>query len=210
MKRSFRIFALLLALLTLLSFASCGKKTESEELVDEEGAVYTKTEERTNFVCIEMDTGKKIVLQLFPEYAPITVKNFQDLVEKDFYDSLTFHRISPSFVIQGGDPEGTGLGGPGYEIKGEFQSNGVENPLSHKRGVLSMARATDPDSAGSQFFICLSTPYCQQLDGNYAAFGQVVLGMDVVDEIARVRCAGETPLEKQVMEEVYFVEKAEG
>ncbi len=210
MKNTLRIAAFMLALLSLLSlfsFVSCQK--EEEPLVDDSGVLYVESKEVTNFVCIRMDSGKKIVLELYPEYAPITVKNFQDLVEKDFYDGLTFHRISPSFVIQGGDPEGNGQGGPGYEIKGEFSSNGVENPLSHKRGVLSMARATDPDSGGSQFFICLSTPYCQQLDGDYAAFGKVVAGMDVVDEISSVQCAGETPLEKQVMEEVYFVEKAE-
>ncbi len=206
--KKIKILALVLALVSLFAMVSCAKEEKGDLEID--GATFSPTEEKTNFVCIQMENGGKIVLELDPESAPITVKNFQDLVAKDFYDGLTFHRISPSFVIQGGDPEGTGMGGPGYEIKGEFAANGVNNQISHERGVISMARSSlGYDTAGSQFFICLSTNYCRQLDGQYAAFGRVISGMDTVDEIASARVAGETPLEKQIMEEVYFVEKAE-
>lgn len=123
-----------------------------------------------------------ITIELDYKNAPNTCANFVDLVNKGFYNGLTFHRIIKGFMIQGGDPEGTGVGGPDYGIKGEFRSNGVKNMLSHQRGVISMARAQDPDSAGSQFFICDKND--EFLDGNYAAFGRVVKGMDVVDQIA--------------------------
>ncbi len=205
MKKAFRILALILALAALMSFVSCGKTEESSDVVSEDGTTYVPTEETSNFVCIRMDSGKKIVVELYPNTAPITVENFQKLVGMKFYDGLTFHRIIPGFMIQGGCPEGTGMGDPGWEIKGEFSANGVENNLSHERGVLSMARSNDPDSAGSQFFICHSTAGCSHLDGQYATFGRVVVGMNVVDEIATTPCAGETPVEKQVMEQVYFV-----
>ena len=135
-------------------------------------------------VIIEMENGKKMKLELYPEYAPITVENFLRLVNDKFYDGLTFHRVIPGFMIQGGCPDGTGMGGPGWTIKGEFASNGVNNPLKHERGVISMARARHPDSAGSQFFIMhRAAPH---LDGEYAAFGKVVEGEDVIDEIAAV------------------------
>ena len=135
-------------------------------------------------VIIEMENGKKMKLELYPEYAPITVENFLRLVNEKFYDGLTFHRVIPGFMIQGGCPDGTGMGGPGWTIKGEFASNGVNNPLKHERGVISMARARHPDSAGSQFFIMhRAAPH---LDGEYAAFGKVVEGEDVIDEIAAV------------------------
>ena len=133
-------------------------------------------------VIIEMENGKQIKLELYPEIAPITVANFEKLVKENFYNGLTFHRIIPGFMIQGGCPKGDGTGGPGYGIKGEFAANGVKNDLKHTRGVISMARAQDPNSAGSQFFIMhRDAPH---LDGQYAAFGKVVEGMDVVDEIA--------------------------
>ena len=133
-------------------------------------------------VVIEMENGKQIKLELYPEIAPITVANFEKLVKENFYNGLTFHRIIPGFMIQGGCPKGDGTGGPGYGIKGEFAANGVKNDLKHTRGVISMARAQDPNSAGSQFFIMhRDAPH---LDGQYAAFGKVVEGMDVVDEIA--------------------------
>ncbi len=131
---------------------------------------------------ITMENGKTIRIELDPSAAPITVENFLKLVGEHFYDGLTFHRIIPGFMIQGGCPEGTGMGGPGYGIKGEFSSNGVNNPLRHTRGVISMARSMMPNSAGSQFFIMHAD--APHLDGNYAAFGHVVEGMDVVDEIA--------------------------
>lgn len=133
-------------------------------------------------VTITMDDGKDIKIELYPDIAPITVENFVKLVKQGFYDGLTFHRIIPGFMIQGGDPEGNGTGGPGWTIKGEFSSNGVKNDLKHKRGVISMARAMDPDSAGSQFFIMHAD--ASYLDGQYAAFGQVIDGMDEVDRIA--------------------------
>ena len=133
-------------------------------------------------VVITMEIGKQIKLELYPEIAPITVANFEKLVKENFYNGLTFHRIIPGFMIQGGCPKGDGTGGPGYGIKGEFAANGVKNDLKHTRGVISMARAQDPNSAGSQFFIMhRDAPH---LDGQYAAFGKVVEGMDVVDEIA--------------------------
>ena len=206
MKKAFRILALILALAALMSFVSCAKEEADGGIVAEDGTQYVAAEEKTNFVCIQMDTGKKIVVELYPNTAPITVENFQKLVEMKFYDGLIFHRVIAGFMIQGGCPDGTGMGDPGWEIKGEFSANGVENNLSHERGVLSMARGGHSyDSAGSQFFICHSTAGCAHLDGQYAAFGRVLVGMDVVDEIATTRCAGETPITDQVMEKVYFV-----
>ena len=134
---------------------------------------------------IEMEDGGVITLELYPEVAPISVNNFISLANKGFYDGLIFHRVISGFMIQGGDPRGTGMGGPGYCIKGEFAGNGVKNDLSHARGVLSMARAQNPNSAGSQFFIMHADgPF---LDGQYAAFGKVVEGIEVVDRIAAVK-----------------------
>lgn len=135
-------------------------------------------------VTIQMENGKEIKIELYPKIAPITVENFISLVKDGFYDGLTFHSVIPGLMIQGGCPDGTGMGGPGHTIKGEFLSNGVENTLRHTRGVLSMARANNPDSAGSQFFIMHAD--APHLDGQYAAFGKVVEGMEAVDEIAAV------------------------
>ena len=135
-------------------------------------------------IIIEMENGKKIELELCPEAAPETVKNFEMLVKKGFYDGLTFHRIIPGFMIQGGDPLGNGMGGAEKNIKGEFKANGHNNPIKHERGVISMARAFDPNSASSQFFIMHAD--APHLDGQYAAFGKVVAGMDTVDEIASI------------------------
>ena len=133
-------------------------------------------------VIIEMENGDVMKTELYPETAPKTVENFIKLVKEGFYDGLIFHRVIPGFMIQGGCPEGTGMGGPGYSIFGEFEQNGFPNPVKHTRGVLSMARAMDPDSAGSQFFIMHEA--APHLDGSYAAFGKVVEGMEVVDQIA--------------------------
>ena len=133
---------------------------------------------------IEMENGGTIVCELYPDIAPESVRNFISLANKGFYDGLIFHRVISGFMIQGGCPQGTGMGGPGYCIKGEFQLNGVKNDLSHKRGVLSMARAQSPNSAGSQFFIMHEDG--EFLDGQYAAFGKVIEGMDTVDAIAAV------------------------
>lgn len=135
-------------------------------------------------VTFEFEDGKKIVAELYPEIAPNTVNNFISLINHNFYDGLIFHRVIPGFMIQGGCPNGTGTGGPGYSIKGEFSMNGFKNDLKHTEGVLSMARAMHPDSAGSQFFIMHKTS--PHLDGQYAAFGKVTEGMDVVDDIARI------------------------
>ena len=156
-------------------------------------------------ITITMEIGKQIKLELYPETAPITVENFIKLVKDGFYDGLTFHRVISGFMIQGGCPNGTGTGGPGWHIKGEFASNGVDNPVKHTRGVISMARAMDPDSAGSQFFIMHQD--APHLDGQYAAFGKVVEGMDVVDEIASVQTDfRDMPLKPQVMKKVEYTE----
>lgn len=145
---------------------------------------------------ITLHTSKgDIRAELYPDVAPVTVKNFTDLIKRGFYDGLTFHRVIAGFMIQGGCPRGDGTGGPGYHIKGEFAANGVKNALKHTRGVLSMARAMDPDSAGSQFFIMHAD--APHLDGQYAAFGKVTSGMDAVDAIAAVRTDYyDRPLEK--------------
>ena len=135
-------------------------------------------------VILTIENLGQIKIELDHKAAPNTAMNFAYLVSKGFYDGLTFHRVIKDFMIQGGDPQGIGIGGPGYSIKGEFRGNGFDNPLRHERGVVSMARAQDPDSAGSQFFICDANDFF--LDGQYAAFGRVVEGMDVVDKIAKV------------------------
>ena len=147
-------------------------------------------------VTIQMKDGGVMKAELYPEIAPASVKNFVDLASKGFYNGLIFHRVIPGFMIQGGDPEGTGMGGPGYTIKGEFAANGFKNDLKHPRGVLSMARAMDPNSAGSQFFIMHEdSPH---LDGQYAAFGKLIEGIEVVDKIASVRTDyQDRPLEPQ-------------
>ena len=152
-------------------------------------------------VTFTMENGDVIKAELYPEIAPISVNNFISLINKNFYDGLIFHRVIRGFMIQGGDPEGTGCGGPGYSIKGEFSANGVENNLKHTEGVLSMARSMAPDSAGSQFFIMHKTS--PHLDGAYAAFGKVIEGMENVDKIAETATNYEDrPLEDQVMQSV--------
>lgn len=133
-------------------------------------------------VTITMENGDVMKAELYPEIAPISVNNFISLINKGFYDGIIFHRVIPGFMIQGGDPDGIGTGGPGYSIKGEFSQNGVQNDLKHTEGVLSMARAMHPDSAGSQFFIMHKTS--PHLDGQYAAFGKIIEGMEVVNKIA--------------------------
>lgn len=155
-------------------------------------------------VQIEMENGKLIKIELYPDIAPISAANFEKLVKEGFYDGLIFHRVIEGFMIQGGCPDGTGMGGPGYSIKGEFSSNGVKNDLKHTRGVLSMARSMMPDSAGSQFFIMHDD--APHLDGEYAAFGKVVEGMDVVDEIAETSVdINDKPVKAQVMKKVTVI-----
>ena len=159
-------------------------------------------------VTIEMESGAVMSGELYPEIAPNTVNNFISLANKGFYDGLTFHRVIPGFMIQGGCPEGTGMGGPGYCIKGEFFFNGVKNDLKHKRGVLSMARSSSPNSAGSQFFIMHEDG--EFLDGQYAAFGKVLEGMDVVDKIAAVKTDGnDRPLTEQKIASIRVDTKGE-
>lgn len=186
-----KVLALFLAAMQLLMFASCGEGGNSEMV--------------SNKVKIEMENGGAMVVELYPDKAPITVENFKKLVGEGFYDGLIFHRVISGFMIQGGDPEGTGRGGSDETIKGEFAANGVDNDLKHERGVISMARTNQPDSASSQFFICHAD--APHLDGSYAAFGKVIEGIEVVDEIASVETDySDKPLEDVVMKKVYMIE----
>lgn len=158
-------------------------------------------ENKNPIVTIEMESGEKIVLELYPHIAPNTVKNFVTLVNKGFYDELIFHRVIEGFMIQGGCPDGTGMGNPGHSIKGEFKSNGFTNNLKHEAGVISMARTNMPNSAGSQFFIMhKNSPH---LDGQYASFGRVIEGMEVVNKIATTETDyNDRPVNPQVMKKV--------
>lgn len=180
----------ILSFCMLFIFAACGNEEQQnnanqqgEEATSEPGVPEIPVQEdEVPVVTMEMENGGIVKMELYPDVALHSVNNFVALVESGFYDGLTFHRIIPGFMVQGGDPEGTGQGGPGYAIKGEFSSNGIENNLSHERGILSMARSQDADSAGSQFFIMHEDG--PSLDGNYAAFGNVIEGMEVIDQIA--------------------------
>ena len=159
-------------------------------------------------VVIEMENGGRITLEMDRDAAPNTVKNFLYLASDGFYDGLEFHRVISGFMIQGGCPDGTGMGGPGHSIKGEFAANGFNNPLKHKRGVISMARSMNPNSAGSQFFIMHAD--APHLDGQYAAFGRVTDGMDVVDEIASVSTDGyDRPMFSMKMKSVKVIDEGE-
>ena len=216
-----KIIALLLAvMMCTVLFAGCTNKADESETTTAE-IKYEATEEETmpsteaaddeeRFeeavqAIITMESGDTIKLELYPDIAPITVENFTTLASEGFYNGLTFHRIISGFMIQGGCPKGNGTGGPGYSIKGEFSANGVKNDLKHTRGVISMARSQMPDSAGSQFFIMHEdSPW---LDGQYAAFGKVVEGIEVVDKIASVQTdMYDAPLEKVVIETIAIVE----
>lgn len=167
---------------------------------------FVKTEKATDFVKIEMENGDAMVIELDNEDTPVTKSNFQKLVSEKFFDGLIFHRVIEGFMIQGGDPTGTGCGGSEQTIKGEFSSNGVDNKMSHLRGVISMARTNMPNSASSQFFICHKD--AKFLDGQYACFGRVVEGMDTVDKIAATATShNDRPVADQTMSSVYFVEK---
>lgn len=194
------------AMLLVMIVTGCGTQTE-DEAADQDSQNSSeqdkeqKSEGENPIVTITMENDDEIKIELYPDIAPNTVANFISLVNKGFYDGLIFHRVIPDFMIQGGDPEGTGTGGPGYAIKGEFSSNGFDNELKHERGVISMARSSAPDSAGSQFFIMVDTS--SSLDGDYAAFGKVTEGMDAVDKIVSVeRDAQDKPLEEQKMKTV--------
>lgn len=173
----------------LFILAGCGKTLNITEGIPQDAtaanSAISDTTDKTSSQLTSTADGGEIVITLHPDYAPITCENFEKLVGEGFYDGLTFHRVVEGFMAQGGDPEGTGMGGSEETIKGEFSSNGVENELSHTRGVVSMARSMDPDSASSQFFICYDDS-CTFLDGNYAAFGEVTEGMEVVDDFLKV------------------------
>lgn len=157
--------------------------------------------EQNPIVTFTMENGDVMKAELYPSVAPNTVNNFISLINKGFYNGLTFHRVISGFMIQGGDPEGSGMGGPGYHIKGEFSSNGFKNDLKHTKGILSMARANHPDSAGSQFFIMHQTS--PHLDGSYAAFGKIIEGFNIVDKIAEVSTDwGDRPRTPQIMKTV--------
>ena len=196
MKKLKLTLAAVLAVISLLTLISC--KSSSGD-GGEDGDFG-----ETIMVQIEMENGGIIKLELYPEAAPITVENFVNLVKDGFYDGLIFHRVIKDFMIQGGDPEGTGMGGSDTKIKGEFSQNGWDNPISHKRGVISMARSRAMDSASSQFFICHAD--ATYLDGQYAAFGKVTEGMDVVDEIASVETdKNDRPVEDVVIKSITLI-----
>ncbi|WP_020620039.1 peptidylprolyl isomerase [Paenibacillus daejeonensis] len=190
-------FLLILALSVVL-LAGCGNRANNAE----ETTTGNPNETAENpVVTIEMEDEKLIRVELYPDIAPNTVNNFISLVQQGAYDGTIFHRVIEGFMIQGGDPEGNGLGGPGYSIKGEFDSNGFSNSLNHTRGVISMARSEGEDTAGSQFFI-MHADY-PSLDGKYAAFGEVIEGMDVIDEIVQLPVGmQDRPQEPPVMEKV--------
>lgn len=198
-----RLVLLSLMLLALFLFAGCQENDEDDTAKKEKAEDATTYEEtdKKPIVTIKMEDGREITAELYPNIAQNTVNNFIELIENEFYDGVIFHRVIPGFMIQSGDPEGTGMGDPGYSIKGEFENNGVENDLKHEKGVLSMARREDPDSAGSQFFIM--TGEVASLDGNYAAFGKVIDGMDVAEDISEVeRDSNDMPKEDQVIEKI--------
>ena len=200
MKQRYQLIQILLISVMLTMVGGCGAAGEGKS--DERESTKTaQVIEENPIVTIRMENNDEIKVELYPNIAPNTVNNFISLVESGFYDGLTFHRVIPGFMIQGGDPEGTGAGGPDYEIKGEFSSNGYENDVKHERGVISMARTQAPDSAGSQFFIM--TADANSLDGDYAAFGKVIAGMDGVDSIVSVKTnKQDKPLEDQKIKQV--------
>lgn len=199
MKTKHRLFQAMILSVILLVLGGCG--TNDEEQSNREEAIPDQTIKDNPIVTITMENNEEIKIELYPKIAPNTVNNFISLAKSGFYDGVTFHRVIPDFMIQGGDPEGSGTGGPDYSIKGEFTSNGFENSLKHERGVISMARTQEPDSAGSQFFIMVAD--AESLDGEYAAFGKVTEGMDVVDKIVNVeRDPEDKPLADQVMKKV--------
>lgn len=204
-KKQRGILCLGLFVLAILLVLTTGCESKDLTRGELEGYTYEETEEVTNYVKIVTNNDEVILIELYPDIAPITVANFQKLVGEHFYDGLIFHRVIEDFMIQTGDPEGNGTGGSDETIKGEFSENGVENNLSHTKGVVSMARGEDFDSASSQFFICVSDDDTY-LDGEYAAFGKVIAGYDAVEQISKVKTNGnDKPLQTQTMETVRFV-----
>ncbi len=186
-----KLISILLLCVMIFSFAACTRSNPGTP---------------SDVVEIVMEDGGVIKMELYADIAPITVANFKKLISENFYDGIIFHRVIAGFMIQGGDPTGTGMGGSEETIKGEFLNNGVQNTLSHQRGVVSMARTNEPNSASSQFFICHGD--ATYLDGSYAAFGKVIEGMDVVDKIASVETdASDKPLTEQKIKTIRFVEE---
>ena len=207
MKNKILVTTVILLLLLTLTACSKGKKTTTEDLlnidynVEGHETTLSKYDTTNPVVALYLENYGSIVIELYKDVATNTVNNFISLVNKGYYDGLIFHRVIRGFMIQGGCPNGTGMGGPGYSIKGEFAQNGVENNLVHDAGVLSMARAMHPDSAGSQFFIMHKK--APHLDGAYAAFGKITEGMDVVNKIAETATDySDRPLEEQKMKKV--------
>jgi len=207
--RKFKIMMLISVLTVILTSIGCGSKTPNNantQSTNKENAQtpsneVTPTQKNNPVVMITMANEEQIKVELYPDVAPNTVKSFISLVKKGFYNGLIFHRVIPEFMIQGGDPNGSGSGGPGYSIKGEFANNGFVNNLKHERGVISMGRTSEPNSAGSQFFIMVGTK--PSLDGDYAAFGKVISGMDAVDKIVNIpRDKNDKPNQNQVMKSV--------
>ena len=203
-----KIFLAVLALSAALSLFSCGEKVDYD-VREIDGYVVEESNVPTNYVRIVMKNGDAMLVELYPDDAPITVANFKALVAEKYYDGVTFHRIISGFMIQGGDPDGDGYSnGDRPTIKGEFSANGVKNPIKHERGVISMARSSSPDSASTQFFIVHQTTVnnTESLDGQYAAFGKLLAGYGTLDKIAGVETDGsDRPTKKQVMAEVRFV-----
>ncbi len=203
------LIKILSVMLIGIMLVSCQNKELPEHQDTQQGTLqnisFNETSEQTNFVKIEMMDGGIMIAELYPETAPITVANFKKLVSKGFYNGLIFHRVIEDFVIQTGDPTGLGTGGSKDKIKGEFGINGFANNLSHEKGVLSMARTNDPNSASSQFFICHGD--CRgSLDGKYAAFGKLIAGFDVLDKIASTKTnASDRPIEEQQISSIKFV-----
>ncbi len=220
MKHLKKYIALLLVLVLTLSFVACGAKKENgssgggadasetestEQTEDTKKTVWRFSDDRTNYVRINTKGYGTMIVELYPEIAPQTVENFKNLVDDEFYKKLTFHRIVKGFVVQGGDPLGTGLGGSDTTVFGEFSANGFENNLSHTRGVISMARKSDDfNSASSQFFLC-HQDVSEWLDGEYAAFGMVIEGLDTLDKLAEVPTFGEQPLDPPEILSIRFV-----
>lgn len=193
------------------NISSDANKNNKEDKLDlpKERIDVARSEEKSLYAIMRIKDAGDILLELYPKYAPETVANFQNLIAKGFYKNIIFHRVAPDFIIQGGDPKGDGTGGSEKTIKGEFISNDFYNPLPHARSVLSMARTQDPNSASSQFFIVLNSQTGSQLNGNYAAFGRVIFGMEVVDAIAKLPLAkgSEKPEPAPVIEDVFFVKE---
>jgi peptidyl-prolyl cis-trans isomerase B (cyclophilin B) len=204
-KKIVSVLLAMCAVVALAGFAACSKESVSKTEAGGSSGTSGGESGETIMIQIEMENGGIIKLELYPDKAPITVDNFVSLVNEGFYDGLIFHRVIKGFMIQGGDPEGTGFGGSEKKIKGEFASNGVANDLSHTRGVISMARSKQKDSASSQFFIVQEDS--TYLDGDYAAFGKVTEGMDVVDEIASVKTdRNDRPLEDVVIKSIRVID----